>query len=50
MCVTSDTQEFAVAQVSPWSGTCPGQTAIGPWWPLGQGGAGGRSRPRVSGS
>ncbi|KJL21727.1 hypothetical protein RN50_01625 [Microbacterium foliorum] len=50
MCVTSDTQEFAVAQVIPWSGTGLGQTAIGLWWPLGQGGAAGRSRSRVSGA
>lgn len=50
MYLTRDTQKFAMAQVILWSGTGLGQTAIGPWWPLGQGGAAGRSRFRVSGA
>lgn len=50
MYLTRATQKFATAQVIPWSGTGLGQTAIGAWWPLGQGGAAGRSRSRVTGA
>ncbi|CAH0186007.1 hypothetical protein SRABI44_02441 [Microbacterium foliorum] len=50
MYLTRATQKFATAQVIPWSGTGLGQTAIGAWWPLGQGGAAGRSRSRVNGA